>query len=188
MKWGYRKLTSNGAAKVCAKRVPERWPATCCLHSSFLGAKGACRKLKEGQIISKNAKSQAKLAHGIQLVIARNFIENLREEVRKGMRQKAEEGVYPSRPPIGYRNNTLLHTIEVDPNKSPIAIRFFELYATGEYSLAKLRKIIAAEFGIRPAKSYLERMLKNPFFTGWFYWEGKLLQRHAHATGWPRAF
>jgi len=45
--------------------------------------------VKEGQIISKDAKSQAKLIHGIQLVLSRNYIENLREEVKKGMREKA---------------------------------------------------------------------------------------------------
>ena len=44
---------------------------------------------KEGQVISKDSKSQAKLVHGIQLVIARNYIENLQEEVKKGMREKA---------------------------------------------------------------------------------------------------
>ncbi len=52
---------------------------------------------KEGQVIEKNARSQAKLVHGIQVVIARNYIDNLREEVRKGMREKAEQGIYPSR-------------------------------------------------------------------------------------------
>jgi site-specific DNA recombinase len=40
--------------------------------------------VKEGQVISKDAKSQAKLIHGMQLVLARNYIENLREEVKKG--------------------------------------------------------------------------------------------------------
>jgi site-specific DNA recombinase len=58
---------------------------------------------KEGQIISKYSKSQAKLVHGIQVVIARNYIENLREEVRKGMREKAEQGIYPSRPRLDIR-------------------------------------------------------------------------------------
>ena len=75
---------------------------------------------KEGQVISKDSKSQAKLVHGIQLVIARNYIENLREEVRKGMREKAEQGIYPSRPPLGYCNNKLEHTIEVIPRKRPL--------------------------------------------------------------------
>ena len=65
--------------------------------------------------------------------------ENLRDEVRKGMREKAAQGIYPSRPPLGYRNNKLLRTIEVDPDNAPIAQRMFELYATGMYSLATLR-------------------------------------------------
>ena len=39
---------------------------------------------KEGQVISKEAKSQEKLIHGIHVVLARNYIENLREEVKKG--------------------------------------------------------------------------------------------------------
>jgi len=129
---------------------------------------------KEGQIISKDAKSQAKLVHGIQVVIARNYIENLREEVRKGMREKAEQGIYPSRPPLGYRNNKLEHTIEVDPVKVPLAQRMFELYAAGNYSLSSLQKQLKLEFGRSLAKGYLERLLKNPFYVGSFHWEGKI--------------
>ena len=128
---------------------------------------------KEGQIISKDSKSQAKLVHGIQVVIARNYIENLREEVRKGMREKAEQGIYPSRPPIGYTNNKLERTIEVDSNKALLARRMFELYANGSYSLSSLQKAIRTEFGQRMAKGYLERLLKNPFYIGLFVWEGK---------------
>ncbi len=128
---------------------------------------------KEGQIISKDAKSQAKLVHGIQLVIARNYIENLRDEVRKGMREKAEQGIYPSRPPLGYRNNKAQRTIEVDPDKAPIAQRMFELYATGGCSLASLRRILATEFRKVYSKWHLEKLLKNPFYMGSFKWEGK---------------
>jgi site-specific DNA recombinase len=129
---------------------------------------------KEGQIISKDAKSQAKLVHGIQVVIARNYIENLKEEVKKGMREKAEQGIYPSRPPLGYQNNKLEHTIEVDPCKAPIARRMFELYASGRHSLTSLRKAIQDEFGINLAKGYLDRLLKNPFYRGQSWWEEKL--------------
>ena len=129
---------------------------------------------KEGQIISKDSKSQAKLVHGIQVVIARNYIENLREEVRKGMREKAEQGIYPSRPPLGYRNNKLEHTIEVDPQKAPVAKRMFELYASGQHSLASVRNALKSEFGQLLAKGYLERLLKNPFYKGQFIWEDKL--------------
>ena len=84
---------------------------------------------KEGQIICKASKSQSKLIHGIHVVLARNYIENLKEEVKKGMREKAEQGIYPSRPPLGYRNNKLERTIEVDAAKAPVARRMFGMRA-----------------------------------------------------------
>ena len=136
---------------------------------------------KEGQIISKDAKSQAKLAHGIHLVMARNYIENLREEVCKGMRQKAEQGVFPGRPPVGYQNNKAERTIEVNPEKSLLATRIFELYGTGKYSLQDLRSAVAAEFGVRLSKGYLKHTLKNPFYSGSFYWQGQ----HYHGSHTP---
>jgi site-specific DNA recombinase len=135
---------------------------------------------KEGQVISKNSKSQAKLVHGIQVVIARNYIENLREEVKKGMREKAEQGIYPSRPPLGYQNNKLENSIEIDPQKAPVAKRMFELYASGQYSLSALRVVLRKELGVNLAKGYLDRLLKNPFYTGQFYWEDRLY-RGTHA-------
>jgi len=128
---------------------------------------------KEGQIINKDSKSQAKFMHGIQVLMARNYIDNLREEVCKGMREKAEQGIYPSRPPLGYRNNKLERTIEVDSEKAPIARKIFELYATGTHSLSSLGKAIAVEFGRVHAKGHLQKTLKNPFYTGLFIWEGK---------------
>lgn len=62
------------------------------------------------------------------------------------MREKAAQGIYPSRPPLGYRNNKLLRTIEVDPDNAPIAQRTFELYATGMYSLATLRRFLKTQY------------------------------------------
>ena len=136
---------------------------------------------KEGQVICKDSKSQAKLMHGIQVVMARNYIENLKEEVRKGMREKAEQGIYPSRPPIGYQNNKLERTIEVDPRKAPLARRMFDLYASGRHSLATLRKAISDEFGINLGKGYIDRVLKNPFYKGQVPLGGKALRRHSHS-------
>src|SRR3984957_12404107 len=131
---------------------------------------------KEGQVISKDSKSQAKLIHGIQVVIARNYIENLRDEVRKGRREKAAQGIYPSRPPLGYRNNKLLRTIEVDPENAPIAQRMFELYATGSYSLAGLRELFKTQYGKVFSKWHLEKLIKNSFYIGTYAWEGKNYQ------------
>src|ERR1700687_253628 len=131
---------------------------------------------KEGQVISKDSKSQAKLVHGIQVVIARNYIENLREEVKKGMREKAEQGIYPSRPPFGYRNNILERSIEIDVEKAPLARRMFELYASGKYSLSSLREALRIESRQSFPKGYLQRLLTNPFYKGQFVWQGKIFR------------
>src|SRR5690348_15622972 len=117
--------------------------------------------VKEGQVISKDAKSQAKLIHDVHLVMARNYVENLREEVKKGMREKAEQGIYPGRAPFGYRNNGTERSIEVHPNNAETVKQIFELYASGDYSLLQLRRIIRDETGRNFATSYLHTMLQN---------------------------
>jgi DNA invertase Pin-like site-specific DNA recombinase len=131
---------------------------------------------KEGQIISKDSRSQDKFFHGIQVLLARNYVENLREETKKGMRQKAEEGVYPSRPPFGYRNNKSVHSIEIDPENAPVVAKMFELYSTGQHSLASLRAVLKIECGRGLTKGHLEKLLKNPFYVGRFHWGDKLYQ------------
>jgi site-specific DNA recombinase len=137
--------------------------------------------VKEGQVISKDAKSQTKLIHGMHLVLARHYIENLREEVKKGMREKAEQGIFPSRPPFGYRNNKAERTIEIHPESAAMVKRIFELYASGQCSLAELRRILQAETGKTISKAHLHTTLTNPFYTGNFVWGGRLY-RGTHPT------
>ena len=42
--------------------------------------------VKEGVILSENSRSSEKFMHGIRVLMAKNYIDNLSEEVRKGMR------------------------------------------------------------------------------------------------------
>jgi DNA invertase Pin-like site-specific DNA recombinase len=137
--------------------------------------------VKEGQVISKDAKSQTKLIHGMHLVLARHYIENLREEVKKGMREKAEQGIYPSRAPLGYRNNKAERTIEIHPERAALVKRIFEVYASGQCSLAELRKIVQTETGTAISKAHLHTTLTNPFYTGNFVWGGRMY-RGTHPT------
>jgi site-specific DNA recombinase len=43
--------------------------------------------------------------HGIKVLMAKNYIDNLGEEVRKGMIGKARQGHWPTVAPVGYRDN-----------------------------------------------------------------------------------
>ena len=53
--------------------------------------------VKEGQILSKDSRSHDKLTHGIKVLLAKNYVDNLSEETRKGMTEKARQE--PSSPP-----------------------------------------------------------------------------------------
>src|SRR5215467_3356163 len=124
--------------------------------------------VKEGQILSKDARSQTKLIHGMHLVLARHYIENLREEVKKGMREKAEQGMYPGRAPFGYRNNKAERTIEIHPENAALVQRIFEMYASGKYSLSELQVAVRSRTGKTISRAYLHTILTNPFYKGYF--------------------
>ncbi|MER9124426.1 hypothetical protein NKH81_15255 [Mesorhizobium sp. M0959] len=38
--------------------------------------------------------------------MAKNYIDNLSEEARKGQMEKAEQGIWPTKAPLGYLNVT----------------------------------------------------------------------------------
>src|SRR5882762_8086670 len=61
---------------------------------------------KEGVVLSRESRSSEKFMHGIQVLMAKNYIDNLSEEARKGMQEKAEQGIWPTVAPLGYRNLT----------------------------------------------------------------------------------
>ena len=51
---------------------------------------------KEGVVLSRESRSSEKFMHGIKVLMAKNYIDNLSEEARKGMLEKAEQGIWPS--------------------------------------------------------------------------------------------
>lgn len=135
--------------------------------------------VKEGAVVSKDSRSGDKFMHGIKVLMAKNYVDNLSEEVKKGLREKAEQGHWPSVAPVGYINNRETHRIDVDPVRGPLVTEVFDLYAGGRCSLLGLRKKVYA-MGLRHprsdramTKSELHRMLQNPIYHGEFVWLGK---------------
>ena len=49
--------------------------------------------VKEGAVLSRESRSSEKFMHGIKVLMAKNYIDNLSEEARKGMAEKAEAGL-----------------------------------------------------------------------------------------------
>ena len=137
--------------------------------------------VKENVILSQDSRSSEKFMHGIKVLMAKNYIDNLSEETRKGMIEKAEQGIFPSFAPLGYINVEFdgKRFIQPDPVTAPHVCRLFERYATGNYSLLQLTKR-AYDNGLRfrktekkVPKSTVHKILKNPIYYGEFLWNGK---------------
>jgi hypothetical protein len=143
---------------------------------------------KEGVVLSRESRSSEKFMHGIKVLMAKNYIDNLSEEARKGQQEKAEQGIWPTKTPLGYRNITGpdgKKVIAVDPEVAPIVSKLFEWYATGQYALKEVAKnaraagLVHRKSGNPVPTSTVHSILRNRLYTGWFEWNGKVYRgRH----------
>lgn len=148
--------------------------------------------VKENERIGKDASSHQKFIHGIKVLMAKNYIDNLSEEVKKGQKQKADDGYFPGIPPVGYMRERIngKSVIVVDEKNKYLPIKLFEYYATGLYSLDSLREkaeadgLLAGDFREHSrleklTRSTIHKLLSNPFYYGDFVWV-KAIYKGAH--------
>ncbi len=138
--------------------------------------------VKENVVLSADSRSSEKFMHGIKVLVAKNYIDNLSEETRKGMLEKAEQGLWPTFAPIGYKNvqgPNGKRIITIDPESGPLVQRLFEWYSTGLYSLKQVSaKAHAIGLVYRKSRaqigvSTVHTMLRHRIYTGKFEWLGK---------------
>jgi DNA invertase Pin-like site-specific DNA recombinase len=136
---------------------------------------------KEGVVLSRNSRLTEKFMHGIKVLMAKNYIDNLSEEARKGMQEKAEQGIWPTVAPLGYRNIVGpdgKKIIEPDRESGPILSRLFEWYATGVLSLKEVAEkaraigLVYRKSGAAVPVSTVHAVLRNPLYMGEIEWKG----------------
>ncbi len=107
------------------------------------------------------------------------------EQTSAGMQSWIEEGVWPSRAPLGYRNKPRSFSkqrglgVEPDPVTAPIVKQMFELAATGDYTISHLREYalernVKSCLGTTPTRHQIHDMLRSPFYYGGMVWKGKV--------------
>ncbi|ASN28214.1 resolvase [Streptomyces pluripotens] len=135
------------------------------------------------------------MLHGFLAVVNEYVSNQSAEDVKYKMGQKAKNGGTITRAPVGYLN-TIEHiedrrvrTVIIDPVRGPLIRTAFELYATGEYTLADLADELY-ERGLRMVRNakYPERgispnrlavAIRDDYYTGWITYEGeKFRGRH----------
>ena len=109
------------------------------------------------------------------------YVDNLRENVTRGMRQKIRNGVWPCKAPIGYLNNPITRGIDIDKKRAPKVKKLFELYANGNYNLRELTDWAEKnkfksnlERPLTPGK--IQKILQNVFYFGLMKYKGEIYE------------
>jgi site-specific DNA recombinase len=105
------------------------------------------------------------------------------ENVKRGLRQKASVGGTYGPAPLGYLNSVdeladgrRVAIVTIDPDRGPLITFAFQLYASGEYSIAQLA-VELERLGLRSRpsakrvskplyKAVIQRILRNPYYVG----------------------
>lgn len=125
---------------------------------------------------------QGKFMLSIAFGQSKYYIDNLSENVKRGMRQKLRDGAWPAKAPLGYFNDTRTHIIRVDSRRAPFVKKAFELYAAGDLSVKAVRDYLRAagllgRRGKNPlSASQCHHILRNPIYYGVLRYNGELYE------------
>ena len=127
------------------------------------------------------ATPQGKFMLQIAFGQSKYYVDNLSENVKRGLRQKIRRGEMVGVAPTGYLNDLITHKMVLDQERAPFIKKLFELYATGNYNLVEMGKI-SEKIGLRSRNekvlthSNIQYILKKPFYYGLIYLNGEFFE------------
>jgi len=116
---------------------------------------------------------------GFEFIFAEHFSRNLSVRVKEGIQTKLNNGVFPTKAPIGYINKD--KKIFPDITQVSFIKTAYQLYSVGDISLKELvihlfERGFRSRSGKKIAKTTLHRVLTNTFYTGVIKYHNKLYQ------------
>ena len=119
---------------------------------------------------------QGKFMLNIAFGQSKYYVDNLSQNVVRGMRYKVKSGVWPGQAPYGYLNDAKTRGIEVDREKARIVKKAFLLFAEGNKSFFDIANfmqaqgITAVHGGKKIKITTVKTMLSNRFYVGIMKW------------------
>ena len=116
----------------------------------------------------------------LQMALSQSQYESAKKgrDVKRGLAQKAQMGIYPAPAPLGYTNDKHgekgYKTIHIDPERFDTVRKIFDLMLTGKYSPPQILKTVNEEWGFRSpngkkiSRSNLYYIFSRPFYYGEF--------------------
>lgn len=121
----------------------------------------------------------------VEVAAAKKLSNDIACKTKMGMTEKAAQGIYPAKAPIGYKNTINQNKeaiITLDEVAAPLITELFQYASTGKYSLEEMSDLFYArglrtKFGAkRVTWQLVAKILHNPFYYGVFSWGKKTYQ------------
>ena len=121
----------------------------------------------------------------LEFGIAKKYVDDLSDNVKRGNRAKLEKGILPGTAPVGYKNDKETKTIVKDPDRFHLVRRIWDAILEGNYQVNELLRTAKEEWGLTTfqrkriggsplTQSGLYRTLSNPFYYGVIQRKGEL--------------
>jgi DNA invertase Pin-like site-specific DNA recombinase len=125
----------------------------------------------------KTANSNDRLMGTFELAFATKFIDDLRANTKRGLRERVSRGWMTNVPPIGYLNDVTTKTIIRDRKRFPLVRKMWDLLLSGEMRPEQIRAVATEEWGLRTplfkrrgggpiGHTTIYNIFANPFYMG----------------------
>ena len=142
----------------------------------FLLDTGKIKDLRFATTAFENT-SQGKLMLSVLFGFSKYYTDALSENVKRGMRTKAEQGWLPHTAPLGYLNDRVSNTIIPDPERFETIKELWRVMLLETHSVREIWQLATKHWGLRTRKhrriggkpislAGIYRILTNPFYAG----------------------
>ncbi len=121
---------------------------------------------------------QGKFMLSIAFGQSKYYVDNLSENVKRGLRQKIRNGVWPGKAPYGYINNFQTRGVDVDDKKAKAIIKAYEMFADGSKTFTDISNFLYKfDFKRKNGKplnvNQIRQILSNKFYVGIMNYNGE---------------
>ncbi|MGH1384317.1 recombinase family protein [Kordia sp.] len=138
----------------------------------------------ENQIIHQTSTSHERMMWSMSVMMAQSFVDSMRDNVKRSQEHKIRIGEWCGAAPVGYlniRDENGKSNIIIDKDRAPMIRKLFLTYAEGGRTLSEM-EILCKKWDLRNIrgkkshlkKSYIHKVLNNPFYHGKMRIKGQL--------------
>jgi len=120
----------------------------------------------------------------LEFGMAKKYVDDLSDNVKRGLKAKLQGGWIPCIPPLGYLNDRASRRIVKDPQRFRVVRRMWQLLLSGSYTPNAVAKIASERWGLTTRQykrfgggpftgSSVYKLFTNPFYCGQILYNGQ---------------